>query len=99
MQLINNHNNVEIIKYQSPIPSGGPIYNQNTSDVQARMSYYSVPFAPYGRIDGKVVMEPAGQPSQNRGHVRSEERRVGKEGRGRRTKREKERIIEEKESA
>lgn len=38
MQLINSHNNVEIIKYQSPIPSGGPIYNQNTSDVQARMS-------------------------------------------------------------
>lgn len=69
MQLINNHDDVIIIKYQSPIPSGGPIYNQNTSDVQTRMSYYSVPFAPYGRIDGKVVMEPDGQPAQNRGHV------------------------------
>lgn len=55
MQKVNNNDDVLIIKYQSPIPSGGPIYQQNTVDIQARMSYYSVPFAPYGRIDGEIV--------------------------------------------
>lgn len=55
MQKVNNNDDVLIIKYQSPIPSGGPIYQQNTVDIQARMSYYSVPSAPYGRIDGEIV--------------------------------------------
>lgn len=57
MQTVNNHDQVLIIKYQSPIPTGGPIYAQNTTDIQARMSYYSVPFAPYGRLNGTVVGE------------------------------------------
>lgn len=48
----NNPSKVLLLKYQSPIPSGGPIYAQNTTDVQARMTYYSVPFAPYGRNNG-----------------------------------------------
>lgn len=55
MQKVNNNDDVLIIKYQSPIPSGGPIYQQNTVDIQARMSYYSVPSAPYGRIDGEII--------------------------------------------
>lgn len=53
-----------LLKYQSPIPSAGPIYNQNTVDVQARMTYYSTPFAPYGRSDGAVLGT-----GQNAGHV------------------------------
>ncbi|RQO32521.1 hypothetical protein DBR32_02660 [Taibaiella sp. KBW10] len=51
----NNTTKALLLKYQSPIPSGGPIYGQNTVDVQNRMTYYTVPFAPYGRINGKVV--------------------------------------------
>jgi hypothetical protein len=57
-----NPNKVMLIKYQSPIPSAGPIYYQNTVDVQNRMTYYTVPFAPYARIDGAV------SPGANGGH-------------------------------
>jgi hypothetical protein len=55
-----NPNKVMLIKYQSPIPSAGPIYYQNTTDVQNRMTYYNVPFAPYARIDGAVSPGPNG---------------------------------------
>lgn len=55
MQLVNNYDDVLIIKYQVPVPNGGPIYAENTADPQARMSYYGVNFAPYGRIDGAIV--------------------------------------------
>src|SRR5690606_7236794 len=37
----------------SPIPTSGPIFRQNTSDVQARLSYYGVGSAPWGLIDAK----------------------------------------------
>ncbi|GAB3583272.1 hypothetical protein GCM10027345_28710 [Hymenobacter daeguensis] len=47
-----NPSKVLLIKYQSPIPSAGPIYNAYTTVTNARLSYYSVPFAPYGRLDG-----------------------------------------------
>jgi hypothetical protein len=57
-----NPNKVMLIKYQSPIPSAGPIYYQNTTDVQNRMTYYTVPFAPYARMDGAV------SPGANGGH-------------------------------
>ncbi len=53
----NNEQEILIIKYQAPIPSGYPsypLYEQNTVDVDARTSYYSVPFAPYSRMDGAV---------------------------------------------
>lgn len=59
-----NPSKVLLLKYQTPIPSAGPIYNQNTADVQARLSYYTVPFAPYGRLDGTVQGT-----GQNAGHV------------------------------
>lgn len=47
-----NSTKVLLVKYQSPIPSAGPIYNQNTVFTDNRMNYYSVPFAPYGRLNG-----------------------------------------------
>lgn len=47
-----NASKIVKICYQVPIPSGGPIYNENTSDIQNRMTYYGVNFAPYGRMDG-----------------------------------------------
>ena len=53
-----------LLKYQSPIPSAGPIYMQNTADVDARTTYYNVPFAPYGRCDGAVLGT-----GSNAGHV------------------------------
>ncbi|MBO2010338.1 T9SS-dependent choice-of-anchor J family protein [Hymenobacter negativus] len=49
-----NPSKVLLIKYQSPIPSAGPIYNAYTTVTNARLSYYSVPFAPYGRLDGTI---------------------------------------------
>ncbi len=62
-----NPSKVMLIKYQTPIPSAGPIYYQNTGDVNARQTYYSVPFAPYARMDGAVSPgAPAG--SGNDGH-------------------------------
>ncbi len=56
MQKINANPDVLIIKYQVPIPSAGPIYYQNTSDVIARYrDYYGVRSAPWGQLDGKLV--------------------------------------------
>ncbi|MBA3828154.1 MAG: choice-of-anchor J domain-containing protein [Taibaiella sp.] len=49
-----NPSKVTMIKYMSPIPSAGQFYYQNQSQTDARISYYSVPFAPYGRMDGAV---------------------------------------------
>ena len=60
-----NLSKVLLIKYQSPIPSAGPIYNAYTTVTNARLSYYSVPFAPYGRLDGTV--QGLGQTSP--GHI------------------------------
>lgn len=48
----NNPAKVLLIKYQSPIPSAGPIYNAYKTVTNARIAYYSVPFAPYSRLDG-----------------------------------------------
>ncbi|MFA6056970.1 MAG: T9SS type A sorting domain-containing protein [Taibaiella sp.] len=50
-----NPTKVLLLKYQSPIPSAGPIYLANTIFTDARMDYYSVPFAPYGRLNGAVA--------------------------------------------
>jgi len=50
-----NPTKVLLLKYQSPIPSAGPIYEENTVFTDARMEYYSVPFAPYGRLNGTAV--------------------------------------------
>lgn len=50
----NNPSKALLIKYQSPIPSAGPIYDQNPVDVDARITYYNVPFAPYARLNGNT---------------------------------------------
>lgn len=47
-----NASKVLLLKYQSPIPSAGPIYYENTVFTDARMGYYQVGFAPYARING-----------------------------------------------
>jgi hypothetical protein len=49
-----NPSKILMIKYMSPIPSAGPFYYQNKAQSDTRLSYYSVPFAPYGRTDGFV---------------------------------------------
>lgn len=53
-----NPSKIMIIKYQVPIPSAGPIYNQYTTVAAARRTYYGVNSAPNGRIDG-VVSSPS----------------------------------------
>jgi len=58
----NNESKIIMIKYQSPIPSAGTIYREDKVDVDARMAYYRVPFAPYGRMDGAISPTPDGQP-------------------------------------
>ena len=50
-----NPGKVMLIKYQSPIPSAGPIYNAYKTVTNARISYYNVPFAPYGVQNGNEV--------------------------------------------
>lgn len=47
-----NEAKVLLLKYQSPIPSAGPIYEENTVFTDARMAYYQVGSAPYARING-----------------------------------------------
>jgi len=43
------------LKYQVPIPSAGPICNENTVDPAARRSYYAVNSAPNARHDGQTI--------------------------------------------
>jgi archaellum component FlaF (FlaF/FlaG flagellin family) len=43
---------VLLLKYQVNIPSAGPLYNQNKTDVNTRKSYYGVNFAPWMQQDG-----------------------------------------------
>jgi hypothetical protein len=50
-----NTNKILLIKYQSPIPSAGPIYNAYKTITNARMTYYGTPFAPYGVQNGDEV--------------------------------------------
>ena len=50
-----NPTKVMLIKYQSPIPTAGPIYNAYQTVTRARLTYYNVPFAPYGRLDGVQI--------------------------------------------
>jgi len=43
------------LKYQVPIPSAGPICNENTADPLARRTYYGVNSAPNARHDGAII--------------------------------------------
>lgn len=61
-----------LIRYQSPIPSApgvGSLYQDNPSEVNTRLTYYSVPFAPYARFDGFEIPEPASQGTGDNGHA------------------------------
>jgi hypothetical protein len=57
-----------LIKYQTPIPTAGPIYNIYKTVTNARLSYYNVPFAPYGRLDGTGLGTGPAAPTSP-GHV------------------------------
>jgi hypothetical protein len=57
-----NPTKVMLIKYQSPIPSAGPIYNAYTTVTNARLSYYAINSAPSGRLSGTT---------QGTGHIAS----------------------------
>ncbi len=49
---------IVLLRYQCAIPSApgpGSLYQDNTVEVNNRQSYYSVPFAPYGRLDGVEI--------------------------------------------
>lgn len=50
-----NSANIIGLKYQVPIPSAGPIHNQNTIDPNARRSYYGINSAPNARHDGATI--------------------------------------------
>lgn len=50
-----NSSAIIALKYQVPIPSAGPICNENTVDPAARRSYYGVNAAPNARHDGTTI--------------------------------------------
>jgi hypothetical protein len=65
-----NPSKIISIKYESPIPSSaGPasLYGQNQPEVDSRITYYSVPFAPYARFDGIQLPDTTG--AGNNGHA------------------------------
>jgi hypothetical protein len=41
------------------VPGAGSLYQDNPTEVASRASYYSVPFGPYGRLNG-IVLPPDG---------------------------------------
>ncbi|HLV46399.1 MAG TPA: T9SS type A sorting domain-containing protein [Flavobacterium sp.] len=51
-----NEDKVLLLKYQSPIPTAGPIYYENTIFTDVRLSYYGVPSAPYGIVNGNHLV-------------------------------------------
>jgi hypothetical protein len=59
-----------LLRYQVAIPSApgaGSLYQDNTTDPNARQTYYSVPFAPYARLDGTELPDLSG--GGNDGHA------------------------------
>jgi hypothetical protein len=63
---------VLMIRFQSPIPSApgaGSLYQDNVPEVTSRLSYYSVPFAPYARFNGIELAEPVSQGTGSDGHA------------------------------
>jgi len=49
-----NPNTVLWVRYQCNIPSAGTLYYQDQTDVDPRMTYYGVNFAPWGEQDGLI---------------------------------------------
>ncbi|KAA5536578.1 T9SS type A sorting domain-containing protein [Taibaiella lutea] len=54
-----NDTKVLMLKYQTPIPSAGPIYLANTIFADNRETYYSVNSAPSGSMNGGALAHPA----------------------------------------
>jgi hypothetical protein len=52
--LDNNTSKIVAIKYQVSWPGYDPMYNQNTSEIDARTSYYSITSVPKRVMDGTV---------------------------------------------
>src|SRR5690554_658111 len=50
-----NPDKVLMVKYQTPIPSAGPIYNLYKADSDIRRAYYSVNSAPNARANGQII--------------------------------------------
>jgi hypothetical protein len=58
------------VKYQCAIPSApgpGSLYQDNTSEVNTRQTYYNVPFAPYARFNGIEIPDPGGSSNGHAG--------------------------------
>lgn len=55
-----NPTKILLIRYQSPIPSNGPIYDLYPDVTDARQSYYGVTSAPTGRINGNGAVSGSG---------------------------------------
>ncbi|KAA5536577.1 T9SS type A sorting domain-containing protein [Taibaiella lutea] len=53
-----NETKVLMLKYQSPIPSAGPIYNANPIFTDNRIDYYSISSAPSGSMNGGTPAHP-----------------------------------------
>lgn len=60
-----NASNVMLIKYQSPIPTAGPIYNQYKTVTNARLAYYGINGAPTGNLNGLEVTGHVANFTQN----------------------------------
>jgi hypothetical protein len=59
-ELLNaNPTKVVAIKYQNDIPSPGPMYYHNTTDVEARQTYYSNTSSPNAKGDGTGITIPS----------------------------------------
>jgi len=58
MNASGNDSKVLMIKFMEPIPTVGIFYFQNKAQNDARASFYSLPFTPYGRMDG-IVLHPS----------------------------------------
>lgn len=61
---------ITLVRYQCNIPSApgaGSLYQDNTTEVATRQTYYSVPFAPYARFDGIELPDLSG--GGNNGHA------------------------------
>jgi len=66
----NMPNKIILLRYQCNIPSApgaGSLYQDNTSEVATRQTYYSVPFAPYARFNGIELADVSG--GGNNGHA------------------------------
>lgn len=62
-------NQILLLRYQTNIPSApgaGSLYADNSTESNARKTYYSVPFAPYARFNGIELQDPGGT---NHGHA------------------------------